>query len=76
MIIHRAKRMTQRVPELSALVQRAGRLGRGVGADTSGEGELLEESLHAFGVFRDVGVDFRVGAFEVAVGEDGGRTVA
>lgn len=76
MIIHRSKRMTQRVPEFSTFMQRTGRLGCRVGTNSTGEGELLEESLHAFDVFGDVGVDFRVGTFEVAVGEYGGRSVA
>jgi hypothetical protein len=68
--------MTQRVPEFTTFMERTGSLGSRVRTNSTGEGELLEESLHAFDVFRDVGIDFRVGAFEVAVGEDGGRSVA
>ena len=75
-IINGAKRMAQRVSKLSSFVQRSRRLGCGVRADSSREGELLEESLHTFDVLRDVGVYLGIGALEVAVGEDGRRAVA
>ena len=39
----RAKGVRERVAELAALVDRAGRLGRGVARDAAGEGELPEE---------------------------------
>jgi hypothetical protein len=57
-------------------VEGPGRLGSRVGADASGEGELLEETAHPALVLGDVGVDLGVDALEVGLGEDGGSAVA
>ena len=62
-------RMGQGVPELAALVDRAGRLRGHVAGDATGEGELLEQPLHPFGIGGDVGVDLAVGPLEVGVGD-------
>ncbi len=72
----RAEAVGEAVAELAAFVDGAGGLGRAVAADAAGEGELLEELLQAFEVLALVRVDLGVDAFEVAVGERGGRAVA
>jgi len=54
----------ERVAELAALVDRAGRLGGDVRGDAAGEGELREEALQAFLVVRDVVVRLGVGPVE------------
>ena len=64
------------VAELAALVDGAGGLRRAVGADAAGEGELLEEGLHALLVLALVGVDLRVGAFQIDRGQHAGCAVA
>ena len=72
----RAEAVGERVAELAALVDGAGGLRGAVASDAAGEGELLEELLHSGFVFALVGVDLGVDAFEIAVGEDGGSSVA
>ena len=64
----RAVGVRERVAELAALVDRAGRLRRHVAGDAARERELGEEPLHALLVLRDVRVDLAVGAFEIGVG--------
>ncbi len=64
----RAVGVGQRVAQLTALVDGAGHLGRHVGGDTPGEGELPEQPAQPLGVLGDVGVDLGVGPLEVAVG--------
>ena len=66
----------ERVAELAALVDRAGRLGRDVARDPAGEGELAEQAAHPLGVGRDVGVDLAVGALEVGVRDEPRAAVA
>ncbi len=51
-------------------MDRAGRFGRDVARDAAGEGELLEQLLHALLVLGDVRVDLAVGPFELGVGHD------
>ena len=66
----------ERVAELAALVDRAGRLGCDVAGDPAGEGELAEQPAQALLVAADVGVDLGVGALEVGVGDEAGAAVA
>ena len=58
----------QRVAQLTALVDRPGRLRRRVRRDAAGERELLEQPAHAHRVLRDMRVQLGVGALEVGVG--------
>ena len=55
------------IPQLAALVDRAGRLRRHVAGDAAGEAELREQPLHPLLVLADVGVDLAVGALEVDI---------
>jgi hypothetical protein len=47
----------------------ARRFRRSVAANSAGERELLEETLHPFHVFSLIRIDLGVGAFEVALGQ-------
>ncbi len=67
--------MGQRVAELAALVDRAGRLRRHVARDAAGEGELAEEPPEPLRVAPDLGIDLRVGALEVGVRHQGRAAV-
>ena len=67
--------MGDAVAEFAAFVDGTGGLGGDVATDEAGEGELLEEATHAFGVFAFVGIDFGVGAFQVDWPEDAGCAV-
>ena len=71
-----AVRVRERVAELAALVDRAGRLGRDVARDPAREGELPEELAQPLLVQADVRVDLAVGALEVGVGDEAGAAVA
>ena len=76
-VIHdRAKGVGQGVAQLAALIDGAGGLGGHVAGDAAGEGELLEQLLHALGVPADVGVDLRIGAVQVVLGHHGVTAVA
>jgi hypothetical protein len=66
----------ERVSELAALVDASHHLRRHVAAVSTGEGELLEEALHAFLVLRSVWVSFAPDALEVEVGNEARRTMA
>ena len=68
--------VAERVAELAALVDGAGRLGRKVARDAAGIGELAEELLQAGLIIGDVGADLAVGAIEQRLGGAGGTTVA
>src|ERR1700730_5286711 len=68
--------MRQRVAQFAAFVDGAGSLGSDVAREAAGKRELLEQALHALFVLSDVGVDLRVGAFEVGVGDNSGAAVA
>ena len=58
----------QRVAQLAALVDGAGRLRGDVAGDAAGERELREEPLHARLVLADVGINLAVGSLQVGVG--------
>jgi hypothetical protein len=66
----------QRVAELAALVDRPGRLGRGVARDPARERELAVELLQAGLVERDVRVQLAVGPLEVGAGDHARAAVA
>ena len=68
--------VAERVAELAALVDGAGRLGRKVARDAAGIGELAEELLQAGLVIGDVGADLTVGAIEQRLDSTGRATVA
>jgi hypothetical protein len=68
----RAVGVRERIAELAALVDRAGRLGSHVARDPAREAELLEQAPHALLVLADARIHLAVGAFEVGV-RDGGR---
>ena len=71
-----AEAVGEAVAEFAAFVDGAGSFRRAVAADAAGKGELLEELLQAVGVLALLGIDLGVDAFEIAVGERGGRAVA
>ena len=71
----RAVGVRHRIAELSAFVNRAGRLRRAMAADPAGEGELLEQAAHAVGILGDLAVDLRVRAFEVDIRDQRRRAV-
>ena len=62
-----AMSVRQRVAELAAFVDRAGRFRRGVARDAAGEGELLEKPPQPVDVFRHVRVELAVRALEIGV---------
>ena len=66
----------QDIAQLTAFVDRPGRRNRHVAGDTSRGGELTEQPAQALGVLRDVGIDLRVGALEVARRDQRRTTVA
>ena len=68
--------VAERVAELAALVDGAGRLGRKVARDATGIRELAEELLQASLVIGDVGTNLTVGAIEQRLGGAGRATVA
>ena len=72
----RAVGVRHRIAELSALVDRAGRLRRAMAADPAGEGELLEQAAHAVGILGDLAVDLRVRAFQVDIRDQRRRAVS
>ena len=59
----------ERVAQLAALVDRARRLGSDVRRNAAREGELPKQPPQTLGVAGDVGVDLRIGAVEVGVGD-------
>ncbi len=65
----RAIGVRERIAELAALVDRAGRLGRDMAWNPAGKRELGEEPLHALLVLRHARIDFAVGSFEIGVGD-------
>ena len=66
----------ERVPELAALVDGAGRLGRHVAGDAARERELAEEPAQAVRVAAHLRIDLAVGALEVRVGDERRAAVA
>ena len=63
-----AEGMRKAVTQLAALVDGARGLGSDVARDAAGEGELLEEALHALAVTGYVGVDFLIAAVQPVLG--------
>src|ERR1017187_11026185 len=59
--------MAERISQLAALVDRAGRLGRGVAGNSSGKRELKKELPQSGLILADVGIDFAVCPFKVSV---------
>ena len=72
----RAVRVRERVAELAALVDRAGRLRRGMAGDPAREGELAEQLPHARLVGAHVRVQLAVRPLEIGVGDDARPAVA
>src|SRR5208283_722821 len=66
-IERRTESMREAVTELAALMDRPRCLGRAVAADSAGEGEKLEEVPQTLKVLIAVGIDLRVGAFEIGI---------
>jgi hypothetical protein len=62
-----AERVGQRVAQLAALVNGAGRLRRGVARNPAREGELLAQPLEPGEVPRHFGIQLAVGSFQVGV---------
>ena len=60
--------VSYRVAEFAALMDRPGSLRRDVAGYAAWERELFEQTPHALGVLRDVGVHLAVGAFQIDVG--------
>ena len=71
-----AEGVRERVAELAALVDRAGRLGRRMAGDAAGKRELAEEVADPFLVSADMRVELGVGALEPGVCDDGRAAVA
>ena len=67
--------VAERVAELAALVDGAGRLGSKVARDAAGIRELAEELLQTSLIIGDVGADLTVGAIEQRLGGAGRATV-
>ena len=68
--------VAERIAELAALVDGAGRLGSKVARDATGIGELAEELLQAGLVIGDVGANLAVGTVEQRLRGAGRATVA
>ncbi len=67
---HGAVGVHERVSELTALVDRAGRLGRDVAGDPARERELAKQSQESLLVAPDVRVDLAVGPVEIRAGDE------
>ena len=72
----RPERVRERIAELAALVDRAGRLRRDMARDPARERELPEQPPQALFVLLDVRVQLAVGALEVGVRDHARTTVA
>ena len=75
-VCHGAEGVGQGVSQLAALMNGAGGLGGHMAGDAAGEGEPLEELLHAVLIPGDVGVDFGVAAVQPVLGHHGIAAVA
>ena len=62
------KGMSDGVTQLAALIDGTRSLRGNVRGNAAGEGELLEQFLHALFIAADVGVDLRIGAVQIGVG--------
>ena len=72
----RAEGVAQRVSQLPAFVNAAGRFRRHVTGDAAGERELAEERREPGAISRDLRIHLGVGAFEVDVGDHRRTAVA
>src|SRR5579862_2947906 len=72
----RAERMRERVAELAAFVDRSGNMRAGMTGNTSRGRELPKQDAQSFEVLRYLWIDFRVGAFQVGLRDDGWSAVA
>ena len=63
-IRHGTEGVGQRIAQFAALVDRAGGLRRHMAGDTAGEGEPLEELLHAVLIPGDIGIDLGIAAVQ------------
>ena len=75
-IRHSAESVGQAVTQLTALVDGTGRLRGHMAGDAAGEGELLEQLLHAFLVPGDIGIDLCIRAVQPVLGHHGVAAVA
>ena len=64
---NRAVGVQQRITQLAAFMNGAGRFRRGVAGDAARKRELLEQPLHALGVSGDVGKQFRIRTLQIRV---------
>ncbi len=71
-----AEGVREAVAQLAALVDGARGLGRDVRRDAAGEGELLEQPLHALAIAGYVRVDFLIAAVQPVLGDHGVAAVA
>src|SRR6185437_3760049 len=67
---HRTIGMSERIAELAAFMDRAGRLGRGVARDTAREAELPEQPPHAFFGLRHARIKLAIAAIEPGAGDN------
>ena len=75
-IRHGAEGVSQGVAELAALIDGAGGLGSHMARDAAGEGEALEEAVHALTVLADIRVDLLIAAVQPVLGDHGVAAVA
>ncbi|MDI2022594.1 hypothetical protein PJL18_03134 [Paenarthrobacter nicotinovorans] len=76
-VVHcRTGGMHQRVAQLTALMNGSGRRRTDVAGDASRRRELPDQGPEPFQVSADGGVNLRVTAFQVGIGDDSGATVA
>ena len=73
---HRPERMTERITQLAALVDRARTLWRCVARNASRKRKLNKELPQPGLVLADVWIDLAVGALEISVGHDGRAAVS
>ena len=73
---HSTEGVSQGIPQFAALVDGAGRLRRHMTGHTAGEGELLEQLLHAVLVLGDVGIDLGIAAVQPVLSHHGVSAVA
>ena len=73
---HGAEGVGQGIAQLAALMDGAGSLRRHMAGDAAGEGEALEQLLHAVLVPGDVGIDLGIAAVQPVLGHHGVAAVA
>ena len=73
---HRAASVHDRITQFSTFVDGARGLGRRVARNSSGEGELFEQSLYALFILRDVRIKLAVAALQVRIRNHSGAAVA